>query len=244
MLSSTCECGFEMTGADRDEQVAVAHAHFTEKHPEYGVTATQCRNYLEREEMLSPETERQAEIGPVEVVAISPDRVNDILTFFDRDAFADNAGWAPCYCMAHHVPGGEGTSAWRERTWQQNRDDLAARIRSGATTGAVAYDGGRIVAWCNASARCQYPEYAKGDGRDADTGVVACFAVAPTHRGHGLATRLLSAAVEQFRATGVDPIEAHPATDPKSPGAAYRGTTALYERAGFEGPDADGTMRG
>jgi GNAT superfamily N-acetyltransferase len=64
--------------------------------------------------------------------------------------------------------------------------------------------------------------------------VVACFAVAPSHRGHGVARRMLDAALEGFRAMGVSAVEAHPATDPQWAGAAYRGTIPLYRERGFD----------
>ena len=234
MPSFTCDaCQAEITAADHEGLVAAAHGHFAEAHPDFGVTERMMRNYLERLPMLTGEKERRPRIGEVDVVPISADRVDDVLRFFDHDAFADNPSWASCYCMAHHIAGGETGEGWGSRSWEDNRRDLAERIRAGATRGVVAYDEGRVVAWCNASRRCDYPDYARGDD-DETTGVVTCFAVAPTHRGHGLATRLLDAALERFPEDGVTAVEAHPANDVSRPGAAYRGTIPLFADHGFE----------
>jgi len=235
MPTWTCEeCQVELAAEDFDDHVTLVHAHFTEAHPQYRLTERQVSNYLERMGMLSPDTERVDEIGVVEIVPLTPDRVDDVMMFFDRDAFAGNPAWASCYCMAHHVPGGELGEAWGDRSWRDNRAELVRMVKSGAITGVLAYEDGRLVGWCNASPRDRYPDYAKADDTDTTTGVVACFAVAPTHRGHGLARRMLDFALERFGEAGLNAVEAHPATDPKWDGAAYRGTVPLYRDHGFD----------
>jgi GNAT superfamily N-acetyltransferase len=234
MPAITCEaCQVELAADDFDAHVGVVLDHYTAEHPQFGLTERQVRNYLERMPMLSPATARLDEVGEVDVVPLSVEHVDDVTAFFDRDAFAGNPAWASCYCMAHHVPGGEEGDEWGERSWRDNRNELAERIRAGTTQGVVAYCDGQLVAWCNASPRCQYPGYVRDDGADDTTGVVACFVVAPTHRGHGLARRLLAAAIEQFPSAGITAVEAHPANDPTWAGAAYRGTIPLYVEQGF-----------
>lgn len=232
MPADLCQiCNVEVTAVDDEALIKGVLSHINQNHPEITIGERQVRNYLERKPMLSDDTERRDEIGEVDVVALAPDRVEDVLRFFDRDAFAGNPAWASCYCMAHHIPGGEEGEQWVDLSWEDNRTAIAERIRNGETQGVLAYDNGRLVGWCNASARCQYPDYARGDGADESTGVVTCFVVAPSHRGHGLARRMLEHAVEQFE--GMDAVEAHPANDVTWPGAAYRGTVALYEQCGF-----------
>jgi GNAT superfamily N-acetyltransferase len=235
MPSWTCdECKVVLEAEDVDAHVTLVLDHFTETHPQYGLTERQVRNYLERMPMLSTDTGRVAEIGEVEVKRLGPELVDDVIAFFDRDAFAGNPAWASCYCMAHHVEGGEEGADWGGRSWRDNRGEIAERIRTGETQGVVAYCDGRLVAWCNASPRCKYPDYARSDGADDTTGVVTCFVVAPTHRGHGLARRMLAAVLEHFPESGITAAEAHPANDVQWPGAAYRGTIPLYEEHGFE----------
>lgn len=229
MPSTRCYCQAELSGDDRDAQVAAAVEHFAAAHPDFPLTEVQIRNYLEREEEQTGSTDRLDEIGDVEIVPIGPERLGDVLAFFDHDAFADNVGWASCYCMAHHVPDAE----WSQRSWQQNRSDIAERITSGTTTGVLAYVDGRLAAWCNASRRDAFPDAAGGSTDDERTGFVACFAVAPPYRGHGLAKRLLTAALDELRRLGLEVVEAHPAVELRGPGSAYRGTVPLYEQAGF-----------
>ena len=234
MPAMTCEaCAIELVGEDFESHVTMVLDHFTEAHPQYGLTERQVRNYLERMPVLSLDTERRPEIGEVEVRQLTAELVDDVLAFFDRDAVAGKPEWASCYCMAHHVSGGETGADWGGRSWRDNRNAIAERIRAGTTQGVVAYCEGRIVAWCNASPRCRFPDYARDDGADESTGVVACFAVAPTHRGHGIATRLLDAAIEAFPAGGITAVEAHPANEVQDAGAAYRGTIPLSRDHGF-----------
>lgn len=235
MPAWTCdECEVELAADEFDAHVTLVLGHFTEAHPQYGLTERQVANYLERMPMLSPDTDQRQTIGEVEIAPLTADRVDDVVAFFDRDAFAGNPAWASCYCMAHHLAGGEQSDEWGDRSWRDNRSDLVRLIKTGAVNGVLAYEDGRLVGWCNASPRHRYPDYARGDGNDDSTGVVACFAVAPSHRGHGVARRMLDAALEGFRAMGVSAVEAHPATDPQWAGAAYRGTIPLYRERGFE----------
>lgn len=234
MPTITCEaCAQELVGDDFEGHVTVVLAHYTEAHPQFGLGELQVRNYLERIPALSTDVERRPEIGEVEVRRLSAELVDDVLAFFDRDAFADNPAWASCYCMAHHIAGGETSDNWATRSWRDNRDDIAERIRTGQTEGVVAYCDGRVVAWCNASPRCTFPDYTRNDGADDTTGVVTCFVVAPTHRGHGLAKQMLAAVLEHFPEKGITAVEAHPANDVSRPGSAYRGTIPLYQEHGF-----------
>ncbi len=229
MLTSTCFCGQELTGADRDAQVEMAVAHFDADHAHMGLTSVNMRNYLEREGALTGPKERLDSIGAIRVADLGPEHVDDVLRFFDHNAFADNPAWASCYCMAHHVT----ESEWNERTWQRNRDDLAARINAGTTTGTLAYVDDNLAGWCNASVRSELPDYANGEADDA-VGVVGCFVIAPPYRRHSLARELLDAALDQFRRRGIRVAEGYPATEVTTSAVAYRGTIPLYESAGFE----------
>ena len=230
MPSTNCFCGAELSGADTNEQVTAGVAHFEAEHPQIPITATGVRNFIEREPMLTGGTERLDTLGEVSIVPLAPERLDDVLAFFDHDAFADFPGWAGCYCIAHHCP---DESEWADRSWQRNRADLVDRINAGTTSGVLAYVDGRLAGWCNASKREAYPHYARGED-DTAVGVVACFVMAPPYRGHGLARRLLEAAVEQFRSEGMAAVEGHCATNAVGPQASYRGTIPLYESQGFE----------
>jgi ribosomal protein S18 acetylase RimI-like enzyme len=233
MRSTTCFCGTTVSADDLDSLVPVALDHFTQQHPDLGIQQHEVRDYLEAEERLTGGTERLDEIGAVEFHEATADRLDDLLAFFDHDAFADNPAWASCYCMCHHVGGGSSPE-WRARTASQNRADLAERIRAGTTIGHLAYVDGRVAAWVNASPRSAFPEHAGRDGNpDDEVGSIVCFVVAPPYRRHGLAERLLEEACRGFAQRGLRFAEAYPFREPRDDATAYHGPLSLYLDAGF-----------
>jgi GNAT superfamily N-acetyltransferase len=232
MASYTCDsCGQTIEAIDETALIALVAGHFDEVHADYGITETAVRDYFAAAHRLTGSTERLDDIGPIETFPVTPERLDDILDFFDHDAFAGMPEWASCYCMFHHVDQDD----WAHRTWQQNRSDLAEMIRSGTTTGVVAYAAGKVVGWCNASLRREFPGDA--DGTDADNTVLVtrCFQVAPPYRGHGIARRLLDVAINLARQRGCSAVEAFPNPDPDASNPeAYPGPVALYRSAGFD----------
>lgn len=185
-------------------------------------------NYMDAEFRLNAAVGRHESIGDVEAGPITPDDVDDVLAFFDHDAFAGKPEWAMCYCRHSHV---DLATDWNGRTWQQNRSELAEALRSGEMRGVIARVDGRVVGWLNCSDRRTSPGYATGD----DDGVACtfCWAIAPSYRGHGLATSLLKTAIEILPAEGVHTLEGHAATAPDDDNSAYVGPLPLYEACGF-----------
>lgn len=229
-MTTACPCGAEVGGSDREALAEAVVEHCRARHPEWSVTIQAARNLLDALDRLTGPTVRLETIGAVEVHPAAGGRVADVLAFFDHDVFADNPGWASCYCRFHHV----ASSEWGERSAQQNRDDLETGLGSGATTAFVATVDGRLAGWCNASRRSEYPAHRDGSPDDDVTAALVCFAVAPPYRGHGVARGLLDATVDGLRAAGMRAIEAYPVRDPASGAAAYHGTVAMFDAAGFE----------
>ena len=231
MRESSCECGAVLTGEDIDALVADGVEHYGSVHPELGLNETSIRNYFEAEARLDGPTDRLDKIAEITIRRIEPALKEDIIEFFDRRAFAGNPQWAMCYCMFHHV-GGRHAGEWPQRTWQDNRADLSLRVDNGTTTGVVAYVGGQLAGWCNATVRSAFPEHA--DGNDDEVGSIVCFVVAPPYRGHGVARSLLDGALDLLSSQGRTIAEAYPITQPRSSASAYVGTLDLYQAAGFE----------
>lgn len=154
-------------------------------------------------------------------------------------AFAGNPAWAGCYCMCHHC----GSAEWPQRRAAENRADLIERIRAGATTGLLAYVDGKPAAWCNASPRSTLPEHVGHDEHPDDAvGCLVCFVVAPPYRCHGLASRLLDAALESFEARGFTHAEAYPRREIQGDPGAYHGPLGLYLSRGFEEAGREGNV--
>ena len=185
----------------------------------------------------SAELARLPEIGDIDVRDVTPERVADYLDFFDHSAFRDFPAWQSCYCMEthrHHTD-----DEWSARTGVDNRTDMQAMIRHGDVTALLAYVDARPVGWCN------YGETTRLSGvmmklkldavEHAGVGSISCFVIAAPYRGHGVATKLLDAAIERMQARGLRAVEAYPRRqEDRSAQAHYRGSLRMYEKAGFE----------
>jgi GNAT superfamily N-acetyltransferase len=96
----------------------------------------------------------------------------------------------------------------------------------------LAYAGGKVVGWCNATLRADLPGLATGD--DAGIVSVVCFVIAPPYRGHGVANRLLKSVITTFSDQGFHRLEAYPVREAKDEARAFHGTLDLFSRFGFE----------
>ena len=166
-------------------------------------------------------------------VLLTADREEDYLRFFDSRAFSDNPKWSGCYCyFPIHDP---AKVEWHSRTGEENRASAATCIRSGATSGVLAYHEHDVVGWCHAGPWSMYPVLQGIPEPDSENlGVIFCFVVAPEHRGEGVATSLLQAACRELRARGLSAVQAKPMRNAEGAAANHLGPLAMYLAAGFE----------
>jgi len=122
-----------------------------------------------------------------------------------------------------------------------NRRDIATLVRSGAPIGLLAYRGGEPVGFVSVGPRAAYQrvDAAKHSPPVDDLPVwaVPCFYVHRKHRGMGVTTALLKAAVEYAGKKGAPAVEGYPRADaaPRvSAESAYFGTEAQFRRAGYK----------
>ncbi len=156
----------------------------------------------------------------------------DFLRFFDGPAFADNPDWAGCFCFfPYHDP---STGSWSERTADENRSAMIDAIRSGAARGFLAYDGDRVVGWCNAAPRAAYPTLRDLPGDATLQGATPCFVIDPGRRREGIAGLLLEAACTALAEAGVRSMGAAPNEKAGRDAHNARGPVRLYEHAGYE----------
>jgi GNAT superfamily N-acetyltransferase len=195
-----------------------------------------ARNYAEAPARLTGATERLSEIGPVEILPVTAERVDDWLRFFDHDAFADNPDFASCYCLGPNVP---PPAEEPERAWRESRAMSADRLRAGTTFGYLAYVDGKAAGWVNASLRSQCGLFRNVDpnGPSPSSVVgVSCFVVAPPFRRHGIAAALLDFVIADASARGASWVEGYPHNTPEasSEGRHFRGPRSMYDARGFE----------
>lgn len=172
-------------------------------------------------------------MSPIEVAPLSPDRIADFMAFFEGEAFSDNPRWASCYCQCFYED--HSKVRWPERTAAENRACASRRIVQGEMQGLLAYQGGRVVGWCNAAPRAML--HALDDEEPVagveEVGTILCFVVAPRLRGQGIATALLDAACRQLHAQGLRFVEANPRPSATSDGENHFGPLGMYLAAGF-----------
>ncbi len=183
------------------------------------------------------ELARLPEIGDVDVRDVTPERVGDYQAFFDHDAFRDFPAWQFCYCYETHRT--QDDEEWLARTAADNRAEMSEMIRRGEVTGLLAYVDGKPVGWCNYGETTHLSGVMRKLNLDASehdrVGSLSCFVIAAPYRGHGVATRLLEAALQRLKEKGLRAVEAYPRKhgDGSSAQDYYRGALPMYERAGF-----------
>lgn len=231
-----CDALIEAAGVDGCADAFLAHGLDSHDwtYPEEAIR-NYARNYAEAAERLTGGTERLREIGDVTVHAVTGDRVDDWLRFFDHDGFAGNPGWASCYCLEPHVP---APPEQPERGWRERRACVVERLRNGTTFGYLAYVDGEPAGWVNASLRSDYGLYRDVDPDGPGPGSVigiSCFVVAPPFRRHGVAEALLDHAIAGASERGASWVEAYPHNEPEEGDAGhFRGPRSMYDARGFE----------
>ena len=187
--------------------------------------------------------------GAISVQPLEPGRVDDFLTFFDGDAFIDNAWWAGCYCnfyesLTHPAENPDPATPAFAPFRDHNRNEKIERVRAGNAHGFLALRDGKVVGWLNAQPKEAYANPRKFAPAFAEapegTGVVMCFVVAPHARGQGVGSALLQAATESFHAAGLRHAQGFARRPDAKLGewetfetSSYHGTMSMYLDNGF-----------
>ena len=149
----------------------------------------------------------------------------------------ERGAYSGCWCMWLRRRNAE----WLEAGNAGNRDGLKRLVDAERVPGLIAYVDAKPVGWTSVAPRPEY-ERISGDraaavdgAPDAPVWSVVCFYIDRHHRGTGVATALLDAAIEHARAGGAQILEAYPVepegrTDNAS---AFTGRRSMFERAGF-----------
>jgi GNAT superfamily N-acetyltransferase len=230
------ECGATVEADDladlSDRFLAHARASHDWPFPDQGI-----RNYAEATQRLTGSSDRLPAVGELTIHPATEDRLDDWTAFFDHDAFVGKPEWAGCYCLEPHVAVEGAPEDADVPPWQENRETMRRRLRSGRSFGYLAYVDGRPAGWVNASLRSEYTLHP--GGRDDPPGErvvgVACFLIAPPYRRHGVAAALLDRVLADAADRGAGWVEAYPFTEePDDDAGSFRGARSMYDERGFE----------
>jgi GNAT superfamily N-acetyltransferase len=231
-----CDEVIKVEGLEVLADVFVAHGHKNHswEYPEKAIR-DYARNYAEAVERLTGDTVRKEEIGEITISPVTEDSIDDWLQFFDHDGFADNPGWASCYCLQPHLPTIDENL---DRPWRESRSIMVKRLLKGETFGYLAYVDNKPVGWVNASLRSDYEMFQQVNPEGPEPASVigvSCFVIAPPYRRHGVASALLDRVIEEAATRGALWIEGYPRNEPKSNAAAhFRGPQSMYTKRGFQ----------
>jgi GNAT superfamily N-acetyltransferase len=170
----------------------------------------------------------------IEVHPLTHDRWRDLVELFgERGA---NAG---CWCMYFRQTSAEYGHSRTERG-PRNRSLFRGLVREGREPGLLAYLDGRPVGWVSVAPRSEFGRIERSRQvepiDDKPVWSVVCFYMHRSHRGKGVGSALLEAAVDHARRRGARIVEGYP-LDPRgwridNP-MAYPGLRSMFERAGF-----------
>jgi GNAT superfamily N-acetyltransferase len=150
---------------------------------------------------------------------------------------ANNGVWGGCWCMGFHPEGvGKG------HTPEGNRDAKRRHVERGTVHQILVYDGDEAVGWCQFGRTPELPNiknlrtYEQG-ASEAPDWRIGCVFTDPRHRGRGVASAGVAAALEAIRAAGGGVVEAYPEQTDERPAqrGAYlqTGPEELFGQFGF-----------
>ncbi|TBR20802.1 GNAT family N-acetyltransferase [bacterium] len=149
-----------------------------------------------------------------------------------------------CYCAVWTGFGPDWDARCKERP-KENLAATEARVRAGDVVGYLLErdDDGTYVGWIAAGPKAGFPYLKERPGsRLGPTGEgvwsIACLAIGFSHRGRGYSAEAIRLAALEAKACGATSLEAYP-VDPCPEGGEYRGTRAMYEKAGFTAAEGE-----
>lgn len=184
--------------------------------------------------------------APPRIALLTPRRWKD----FER-LFGKNGACAGCWCMFWRLEKGE---RFADVKGEQAKRRMKALVAEGRAEGLLAYQGKEPVGWLALGKRRDFPKLDAAPSLQCDDAdrvwSLPCFFIKPGHRGQGVASALLAAAVDELRRRRAEVIEGYP-LKPPPPGAkipaafAWTGTLPLFARQGFQSaaPKAKGKQR-
>ena len=178
----------------------------------------------------------------IEIRKLTPDLAEAYVHFFDVTPHDVNIDEQKCYCVTWRS---DASYASDGNHWHPTREERRRRavqfVKEGSLQGYLAYQGDKIVGWCNANADCRgcvnylrefWPieEYRE----DIKVKSIFCFVIAPEMQRKGVATRLVERICKDAADDGFDFVEAYTSMELLDATHHYVGFLRMYEKCGFE----------
>ncbi len=166
----------------------------------------------------------------MEIHPLTPDRWSDL-----EQLFGPRGAYGGCWCMWNRLTNREFEAASGEDKRGMLRAIVADRV-----PGLLAYEEGVPVGWVSLGPREEFGRIQRSPVTKAvdDVAVwsIVCFVIDRSHRGSGVGTALLQAAVEYARDCGAVAVEGYP-VEPRRDRMpdiyAWMGLASMFEAAGF-----------
>jgi GNAT superfamily N-acetyltransferase len=173
----------------------------------------------------------------LDIRPLTPRRLPDLATLFEQGG---DPKW--CWCAYFRIRGFDFSSGGKARHRSVMEKAVADTADESRAPGLVAYDGDEAIGWISIGPREDYERLAHSTILkpidDKPVWSIVCFVVGRRSRGRGVARALLDAGIDYARDHGARMLEAYPVDIPagkRIPAAdAFRGTLAMFQRAGFK----------
>jgi GNAT superfamily N-acetyltransferase len=172
-----------------------------------------------------------AKNSKLEFHPLTPDRWRDFETLF-----GERGACGGCWCMWPRL----ARSQYEMQKGARNKLAMKKLVDGGHTPGIIAYQNGQPIGWCSVAPRQDFLRLERSrilkPVDEQPVWSVVCFFVAKEHRGGGLSTKLLKAAIDFVREQGGRIVEGYPVEPQKKQPDAFMwtGLAATFAKAGFK----------
>ncbi|MGH9323630.1 MAG: GNAT family N-acetyltransferase [Vicinamibacteria bacterium] len=167
----------------------------------------------------------------LEAHPLTPERWSDFEALFGA-----RGACGGCWCMTPRLT----RSEYERRKGEGNRRAMKKLVDSGNVPGVLGYVEGDAVAWCSIAPREVFSSLSRSrifqPVDEKPVWSIVCLFIHRVHRGQGLSSRIIEAAVSYAKSRGASIVEAYavePKNSPMPAVFAYPGLASAYIKAGF-----------
>jgi GNAT superfamily N-acetyltransferase len=153
-----------------------------------------------------------------------------------EELFGRRGAYGGCWCMWNRI-----SNRQFEATTGDEKREMLRSIVDDRVPGLLAYEEGVPVGWVSVGPREEFGRIQRSRVTkpvdDVPVWSIVCFVIEKNHRGSGIGTSLLEAAVEYARKNGAGAVEGYP-VEPRRDRMpdiyAWMGLASMFEAAGFK----------